>query len=636
MKRIIDLSKNNHLIKALIIILSSICFITTTMFSMPIVYLDIVNVCYYLLFLVCFFIIVCRMYEKRRIYWPILLVSFLGYCLFAFRGLEGSLILLVSVFLISALFGFDHIQIIRTAFNTQTFFMILAFCLSMFGLVDNHMGNAFGIIYRTDCACHLLFIILMYCYLKNGYLGWKGELILIFLSLVNFFFIGGKTTFICLIVLMIGTFWRKYRRHHEIPYQDTKATLLFRILYYPFVVIDTIKIPTYFISGTRKFHCGSFVFWSVLIILTSVCYQFLPPKLFYIIPNTGTVGSRLMYGNFAFRNIPVSLFGTFVPFFGNGGRNNISILGYFLDSSYIKILFENGLIGFLLFVGLMTYIQVRFYQKKRWYSMFLLSIVAMDCVMEHHMVDLSYNAFLLLAFADLDSSFETADTVSLEDVIKKILVLGGVFVLLGGLLSLLSGYKQLFQIILILMGIISIILSRFIGKSIIRKTITLLLVVLIPVCFYSAYRISYCPFSTLKDRPVLVIHEDQDCLFIDSIVQQVDIYARLHRDAKIIVSGSAGEQIAQRLKEDNSLKTIISLDLTSRSLEEAILSVNNQISPPERMVVLCTKPEARRVSEIQKQNGILLAEKTISLPWNLYLYDFLYEQIRFIAGREEE
>ena len=283
-------------------------------------------------------------------------------------------------------------------------FVLVFFFLSMLGIVENNRGNSFGFIYRTDYACRLLSLALCFCLLKDGRLGWAGELGLIALSLFNFFFVGGKTCFICLLILIPVTLLRNYRRG-GVPYQDAERygkliPLLFRGLYF---------LPSLADRGIKRLRLGrlrpaalALVKWAypicagVSILLTAI-WRLLQP-LWDKLPGLSSVKSRLLYGRLAMEEYPLSLFGSPIHMAGYGGSEQGPALYFFLDNAYVAILLRFGLVFLLLFLALMTAAQVRFAREKHPYAMFLLAVFALDCLMDFELMDLSYNVFILLAF----------------------------------------------------------------------------------------------------------------------------------------------------------------------------------------------------------------------------------------------
>ena len=295
-------------------------------------------------------------------------------------------------------------RLIRAVLWIGAGFVLVFFFLSMLGIVENNRGNSFGFIYRTDYACRLLSLALCFCLLKDGRLGWAGELGLIALSLFNFFFVGGKTCFICLLILIPATLLRHYRRG-GVPYQDAERygkliPLLFRGLYF---------LPSLADRGIKKLRLGrlrsaalALVKWAYPIcagvsILLTAAWRLSQP-LWDKLPGLGSVKARLLFGRLAMEEYPLSLFGSPIPMAGAGGSEQGPAFYFFLDNAYVAILLRFGVVFLLLFLALMTAAQVRFAREKRPYAMFLLAVFALDCLMDFELMDLSYNMFILLAF----------------------------------------------------------------------------------------------------------------------------------------------------------------------------------------------------------------------------------------------
>ena len=74
----------------------------------------------------------------------------------------------------------------------------------------------------------------------------------------------------------------------------------------------------------------------------------------------------------------------------------------FLDSSYARVLLMYGWVAFILILGLMIWSQYRLLQKKQTFQMYIVAVLALHFMMEHHILEPAYNIFLLLPFADLD------------------------------------------------------------------------------------------------------------------------------------------------------------------------------------------------------------------------------------------
>ena len=292
----------------------------------------------------------------------------------------------------------------KTALRIGIFVVVAFFFLAMLGIVPNNRGNAFGFIYRTHYACYLLCLALFYCLYKNGDLGWRGELGLVLLAILDAAFIHGKTLLACLILLIFFTFWRHYRRCRGVPCQDAARyarplRLVFRTLYCPVVLADRLyerlRLGRYK-RAALKISLFSFLLCAALLLCCSRFYRELMPVLNRI-PGMGSVKSRFDLGQVALEQYPVRLFGSGVPQYGLSKTEDIVDLYFAFDSAYIKILMEYGLLCFIGFMGVMTWTQFRLYRAGRYYAMFLLTLFAVDAITEYWMVRVSHNMFILLA-----------------------------------------------------------------------------------------------------------------------------------------------------------------------------------------------------------------------------------------------
>ena len=73
---------------------------------------------------------------------------------------------------------------------------------------------------------------------------------------------------------------------------------------------------------------------------------------------------------------------------------------FFLDSSYISILLQYGLIMFVMILILWGIIGLRARKEKDWVLLWILAIIAFQSIMEQHLLDISYNPFLWILFAE--------------------------------------------------------------------------------------------------------------------------------------------------------------------------------------------------------------------------------------------
>jgi hypothetical protein len=110
---------------------------------------------------------------------------------------------------------------------------------------------------------------------------------------------------------------------------------------------------------------------------------------------------RLEMGRRAFSEYEVRLFGTKMSEHGFGGKVG-GFEGwekyFFIDNSYVRLLMLGGVSLLLLLIAALTWSQLRCFASGRYGCVFLLWIIAVVCVMEHHLIEPSYNIFPLMAF----------------------------------------------------------------------------------------------------------------------------------------------------------------------------------------------------------------------------------------------
>ena len=97
-------------------------------------------------------------------------------------------------------------------------------------------------------------------------------------------------------------------------------------------------------------------------------------------------------------------FGTYFDMFGNGGSTISGGEAYtFIDSSYPQILIRYGFVTYIVANILWIYTTWKAIKTGNRRVAYVMTILAVDFVMEHHWYELSYNAFVLIPFADFSS-----------------------------------------------------------------------------------------------------------------------------------------------------------------------------------------------------------------------------------------
>lgn len=504
---------------------------------------------------------------------------------------------------------FDEKKLFRTGYKIGAFLVVAFFFLSMLDIVHNNRGDAFGFTYRTHYACHLLCLALIYCIWKDGKLSWKGELGLVALFILNALFIKGKTLFACLLLLMIGTYWRHYRHVGGIPYQDRQVfgavvPILFRIVYLPVLALDYIikwlRLDRFDRKRLYRVMIWSFVICAIVIISLSVFYRPLKPLLDRI-PGLGSVKSRLLLGALGFEEFPVRILGGFIPQWGNSNTEDIVPFYYALDSGYIKLLLEYGWLLFLIVLGLMTWAQVRLFRSRRYYAVFLLSIFAIDGMMEYWIVSLGYNLFILLASCKLQSpeAWEACPEI--------------------------QGSKG----------------DRPRGRKAILRNVGLALGA-VALCWWcaTAYPIStWSNWTPVSNATVVVPGSYIDGISTQQMrerrLEQALQYMAAYEDSRCILAGGqdeAGEMMDWMLARGIDAKRLTA-DARSTSVDEMLINAKETIENsglPVRMTVCTFKMQQARVARRAKAMNIPLNGLTVDMPWLVYLPNYFLEQWKIL------
>ena len=239
--------------------------------------------------------------------------------------------------------------------------------------------HSFGSIYTTDLACHFLTLTMAVLILRKGRLKiW--EYAFIFLQLaVNLVFMKAKVTLVCMMLLTVVT------------------------LYYQYIHPKARMNPAVKKNFLRVCVVSFFLFAALMLYFTWD-YSSSPEHLYNRTHALKTMQQRFMYGREAMDRYPINMWGTYFNEQGWGGSQDgtIDFANYFfLDISYVKILFKYGISIWLTSLIVFLVAQVRLYRARQYYLMFILMVFALDCAVEHHMIEIAYSLCAYLAFCNI-------------------------------------------------------------------------------------------------------------------------------------------------------------------------------------------------------------------------------------------
>lgn len=262
--------------------------------------------------------------------------------------------------------------------------MILAFCAALLGVIENliyEVGDrgtriAFGSVYVTDFASHIFYMILAYCYLKAEELKTYHFAGIIIIAGAVYYFC--KTRLDCISMLLTAFIFGVNQWLQKLPY-------------------DGRGLRKKWESFWKTFGIVSIPFWALVSFAATVFYQEENKALVFI---DKIISARLTLGKTGLDMYSIRLWGQTVDMVGAGGTTQWPVDYFFIDNSYVHILLRFGLVFTAALLA--VYVLCCCKRKNDVYFLFTIAIIALNCVIAHHIFDVSYNPFagaLLASFA---------------------------------------------------------------------------------------------------------------------------------------------------------------------------------------------------------------------------------------------
>lgn len=328
----------------------------------------------------------------------LIIVKIIGFDCLEFRRLLWIALLLASALAVKVFAGYwepfrwvlllagahevSFHKILRSYLVISLSVLLYAFTGSLLGIIVNlqydagarGVRNSFGIIYPTDFAAHVFFLLLVFLYIKRDKV--KTSVYICFLAIAGliFYFCSARLDSLCICLLTLSHMWlgKQTRR---------KKDSLF-----PFAVYS---MP---------------VLMSVMWLLTILFAQ----GGTFITEIDQLLSSRLYMQEKGFSEYGVRLFGQFIRMAGNGGSVTLPADYFFIDCSYFYILLQYGI--FFLLSVFAVYIVICKKQKQDAYFVLAILLLSVNCVISHHLLEVAYNPFALALFARTADSAKATDT----------------------------------------------------------------------------------------------------------------------------------------------------------------------------------------------------------------------------------
>ncbi len=282
----------------------------------------------------------------------------------------------VMCVLIVGMTGRSFKVLLAIAFSIGSAMMAVTFAASQMGIITDlvYRGNrhSFGIVYCTDCAAHILFLMIIYVFLRLESLN-VVEYVALILVLSIMMMTKAKSDIVCGFMLLGGILvYRLTRRWH-----NTK----------PVRILASIMSFSYLF-----FAAGSF--------LATMWFDRNNKEIYRKVKYT--LVRRMEMSQEVLQEHPFSLFGSQIEEHGYGGRTE-NLPGwdkyFFIDCSYIRLFVIGGFLLFAMILLVMTYAELRSFAYRQYGFLFLLVLVSIACLIEHHLMEYYYNVFPLMAFS---------------------------------------------------------------------------------------------------------------------------------------------------------------------------------------------------------------------------------------------
>lgn len=295
------------------------------------------------------------------------------------RG-EQWFLLELALFAVGAR-GVPFRKIVKTYLAATLPLLLVTMALSLSGAIENLVylrrgveRYAFGICYPTDFCAHVFFLTACAVWLRAGKQRWIEIAMLPALAAFCMVFCEARNTVLCLCLLTAGLVYCKLRRSFAAKkgreYRMNGAVSALLAAAAPLLAAGMIALTLAYTPDSPWMQKLDAVF-----------------------------ATRLSLGREAFDSYPVPMLAQLVYMRGLGSTHEYEGAYFWLDSSYINVLLRLGLPVLLLALGVLVYCALRQRKLGAWERLGLLAVIALQCTVEHHLIELAYHPFLLLALA---------------------------------------------------------------------------------------------------------------------------------------------------------------------------------------------------------------------------------------------
>ena len=278
--------------------------------------------------------------------------------------------------------GIDFRKICKVFFAVVGGLLVITVAAALTGHVENLVYHqegrrtriAFGICYPTDFSAYVFFLSAVYCYLRRNKLKYIELGIIAGLAAFVYYFCEARLNTVCILLLVAGFGYYKIQSRRAMKKGES-----YRM--HGGVSTFLAIVPTLCAGG---------------VLAASWLYSENNRLLSFV---NNLLNSRLYFGKKGLDLYGLSLLGRYIPMRGNGSTTEEAVHYFFLDSSYMYVLLQYGAVVFGIVLLIYCIMNFQAIERKDWAFLITVTVVAIQCVVEHHMMAVQYNPFLFALLA---------------------------------------------------------------------------------------------------------------------------------------------------------------------------------------------------------------------------------------------
>lgn len=292
---------------------------------------------------------------------------------------KSNLILATAV-LILGMRGVDFDRVVRLSLQLNFWLLVAVIACATTGIITNlafaaaERGTryALGVIYPTDFAARVLYLLLADAYLNYRSLTWRRYAMYVVIAVVVKQVTDARLNFACMLLLIPVIAFAKYAETQRSQNQQSSVTKL----------VSLYWVATPVLAATALF--GTILYDPANHLETQIDHL---------------LSGRLTFGHMALEKYPLKLFGQ--PVVEHGFGNNMSLFRngsahyMFIDSSFVRLFAVYGMITAVIIIGVMMYISIKQTHAGHYALPAILLIITLSAVVEQHLLEPTYNLWLL-------------------------------------------------------------------------------------------------------------------------------------------------------------------------------------------------------------------------------------------------